>query len=89
MQGLSAEMPEGYGNNAPETDQDICNAKSNELLALLRNIEMLRVSGGLKCLPFIPDFLGLDRNPALKLRELYSRFVISALKFSLFIFKLS
>ena len=65
------EMPGAYAKKGPNTDWGICNKKSNELLALLRNIELLRVRCHRKCLPFTLDFLDIDRNSAPNLRQFY------------------
>ena len=65
---LEWDSPREYKAQAPENDDGLANKKTNELLALLPNIEYLRVQTNPDCLPFTPDFLA--RNRAVKLRKL-------------------
>ena len=59
---------EDHQTATPESDAVLANYKSNELLAMLPNIETLRVMTQNKGWIFTPDFL--DQNSALKLRKL-------------------
>lgn len=62
---LEWSSPDEYGATSPERDDGLANKKSNKLLALLPNVESLRVRNQRDCSPFIPEFL--KRNPAPKL----------------------
>ena len=67
----------GEGTDPPRSDEGTCNFKTNQLLALLPNIEYLRVRTDHWCWPFVPDFLA--HNPVPRLRRLYLQWYVISL----------
>ncbi|MCJ1280279.1 hypothetical protein MMC21_008106 [Puttea exsequens] len=65
---LDWEGPRESNAELPESDEGLANQKTNDLLALLSNMESLWIKTKPDCWTFTPEFL--EQNPAPRLRKL-------------------